>query len=138
MSTLLRSEPTLSEGEARAISVEAYVYLYPLVTMEITRRQMTNLPPETRLGVAPMGVFAHTRAFPPADFRSVVRPNFDTLYSSAWLDLTVEPMVISVPDTGGRYYLMPMLGMWTDVFAVPGKRTSGTQAVRYVVTPPGW
>ena len=57
----------------------------------------------------------------------MVRPNFDTLYSSAWLDLTKEPVSRLGAGHGGRYYLLPMLDMWTDVFASPGWRTTGTQ-----------
>jgi hypothetical protein len=85
-----------------------------------------------------MNTFTHVPSFPPADFRDVVRPNFDTLYSIAWLDLTKEPMVIGAPDTQGRYYMLPMIDMWTDVFACPGKRTTGTGAGRFALVPPGW
>jgi hypothetical protein len=127
-----------SEQEAYEIAVEAYPYLYPLLLMDTTRRQATNIEAGKVIGRGPMNTFTHVREFPPADFRDVVRPNFDTLYSIAWLDLTKEPMVVTVPDTQGRYYLLPMLDMWTDVFACPGKRTTGTGAASFAILPPGW
>ena len=126
-----------SEQDAHAIGVQAYQYFYSLITMDVTRKQLTNVvKPEGYFG--PMNTFANILAYPTADMKVVVRPNFDTLYSSAWLDLTKEPMIVSVPDTQGRYYLLPMLDMWTDVFASPGWRTTGTQTGNFAVTPQGW
>jgi hypothetical protein len=87
---------------------------------------------------APPNTFVHVRAFPGADFREVVRPNFDTLYSSAFVDVTHEPIIVSTPNTNGRYYLLPMLDMWSDVFAVPGKRTSGTEAAHFAIVNKKW
>ena len=106
--------------------------------MDITRKQSTNIEPGKEFGKGPMNVFVNVPEYPPADFKGVVRSNFDTLYSIAWLDLTKEPQVVSAPDTNGRYYLLPMLDMWTDVFASPGWRTTGTQAGNFLVTPRGW
>ncbi|MNX89926.1 hypothetical protein D3C86_1219550 [compost metagenome] len=85
-----------------------------------------------------MNMFVSVPQYPPADFKGVVRSNFDTLYSIAWLDLSKEPLVIAAPNTDGRFYLLPMLDMWTDVFASPGWRTTGTEAGQFLVTPPGW
>jgi hypothetical protein len=129
---------SISEQEAHGIGVDAYLYFYPLVIMDLTRKQSTNIEPGKEFGKGPMNMFTSVPEYPPANLKLVVRINFDTLYSIAWLDLTKEPMMVSVPDTGGRYYLLPMLDMWTDVFASPGWRTTGTQAGNFLIAPLGW
>jgi len=132
------AQPPITAQEAQDIGVQAYLYFYPLVSMDITRRVAINVESGTMPGMGPANMFNSFAAFPTAEFKTVVRPNFDTLYSSAFLDMTKEPMIVSAPDTGGRYYLLPMLDMWTDVFASPGWRTTGTQAGNFLITPPGW
>ena len=90
-------------------AVEAYIYGYPLVTMEMTRRLMTNVQKPEGLR-APMGQFVNAREYPTAAFKDVTAPNADTLYSSAWLDLSQGPWILQLPDEHGRYYLMPNAG----------------------------
>jgi hypothetical protein len=76
----------ISEEEAHAIAVDAYLYFYPLVTMDVTRKQSTNIEPGKEVGKGPMNAFTNVAEYPPADYKGVVRVNFDTLYSIAWLD----------------------------------------------------
>lgn len=123
--------------EAFRLASDAYVYGYPLVTMEMTRRIMTNVaaPQGTR---APMGQLIKLRHYPDASFRDVTAPNADTLYTTTFLDVGDEPWVLEAPDMKGRYFLLPLLDGWTEVFEVPGKRTSGTDAQTYLITGPGW
>src|SRR5262245_65535552 len=100
-------------------------------------RQSTNVPDANTTPLrAPINQFAHARTYPRAQDRDVVRYNFDTLYSPVWLDLAREPIVLSVPDTAGRYYLLPMLDLWTDVFAVVGSRTTGTKPADFAIVGP--
>lgn len=129
--------PSLSPDEAAELGTEAYIYGYPLVTMEYTRRVLTNVEqPEGK--AAPMGQLLRLRAYPTPDDKQVTAPNADTLYTMVWLDVSKEPWVLSLPEANDRYYLMPMLDGWTDVFQDPGKRTTGTGPQKYAITGPGW
>jgi hypothetical protein len=126
-------------GATRVLARDAYYYAYPMVLMDVTMKQTTNVPDATTAAMrAPVNQLAHFRTYPKADSRDVVRFNFDTLYSSAWVDLSKEPMILTVPDTHGRYYLMPTLDMWSDVFSSVGSRTTGTKAGHYAYVAPGW
>jgi hypothetical protein len=128
----------IGEGfEDFILATDAYIYGYPLVTMEMTRRVITNVtaPVGTR---GPMGQIIKLRKYPDASFRDVTAPNADTLYTMSFFDVGKEPWVLSIPDMNGRYALFPMLDGWTTVFQVPGKRTTGTGAQTYAVTGPGW
>jgi len=130
-------EADAKEVEARETAIDAYIYAYPLVTMEMTRRVMTNVEkPEG--SKAPMGQFARLRTYPAVDDHSVTAPNADTLYTLTWLDVSKEPWILSIPDMKDRFFLFPMLDGWTNVFQVPGKRTTGTKAQKYAITGPGW
>ena len=116
----------LSPNEAKQIAERAYVYAYPLVVMEATGAAM------------PLNHLTHVAEFPDAKFRLIVRPNADTLYSTAWLDVSKEPLLLHVPDSGGRFYLLQFMDAWTETFADPGKRTTGTSEAWYAIVGPGW
>lgn len=132
----VRAEPAISPQQAYEIGLEAYLYFYPLVLMDITRSQMTNVPPGGFLRTRPMNALLHVRGFPTPDSKTVVRPNFDTLYSVSWLDVSKEPVIVTVPAAAERYYLLPLMDMWTDVFAVIAERTTGSG--HFAVALPGW
>ena len=110
---------------------EVYVFGYPLILMEKTKEAMLKTDLSSNQ-------FLHLQLFPDHEFRNVVRPNNDTLYSIAWLDLSGEPLVLSVPELGGRYFVMPFMDAWTNVFASVGQRETGSGAGEYMITGPGW
>jgi hypothetical protein len=127
-----KSPATSSANDA---ATEAYIYGYPLVLMDVTRQVMTNVS-QVSENAAPVNRFGNKRKFPePAD-TAVVSPNADTLYSFAFLDLAHEPMILSVPEMGQRYYLMQMMDAWTNVFASPGTRTTGSGRCDFAIVGP--
>jgi len=131
------AQEKLTEQDAVQIATEAYIYGYPLVTIEMTRRVATNV--EKPEGAhAPMGQLILFRQYPTAEFKTVTAPNADTLYASAFFDVGKEPWVLRLPDFKDRYFLMPMLDGWSNVFQDPGSRTTGDAPQKYAITGPGW
>src|ERR1700733_2502066 len=126
---------SLTNTEVLNTLVNAYIFGFRLVTMEMTRRVMTNVEASTGTR-APIGHFAHMKSYPAVSFRDVTAPNADTLYSTIWIDLSSEPYVFSIPDSDGRYFLMPLHDAWTNVFHVPVYRTTGTNQQRFVISGP--
>jgi hypothetical protein len=133
----VKPKQIVSADEASEIAVEAYVFGYPLVLMDVTRQAMTAVP-KAEGRKAPVNQFIHMREFPDYTMTDVVSPNADTLYSTAWLDLTKEPIILSLPDVGKRYYLMEMLDAWTNVFASPGSRATGNCRGDFAIVGPQW
>jgi DNA sulfur modification protein DndE len=129
----------ISPDSVLALVQQAYLYGYPIMMMDATKKVSTNVAaPIPGKPIAPINQFGHFRTFPDANFKDVVKPNCDTYYSLAWLDLASEPLVLSVPNTNGRYYLLPMLDAYTNVFASPGKRTTGTEEGNFFITGPAF
>src|SRR6266498_2047798 len=106
--------------------IRAYVFGFPLIMMDLTKEAATAATAEEI--AAPVNQFAVMTKYPDASFRAVARTGLDTLFAVAWADLEKERLVLSVPDTGGRYYVIALFDMWSDVFASIGKRTTGTAA----------
>ncbi|MBS1968998.1 MAG: DUF1254 domain-containing protein [Bdellovibrionales bacterium] len=137
------SKPKVAKNpdDIRQMAKEAYIYGYPLVLMDASKDVGTGVasPSTERSGAkAPINQFAHFRESPDDTFTDVVSPNVDTLYSMAWLDLSKEPQVLSIPDSNKRYFLVPMLDAYTNVFFSPGSRTTGTGEQNYVIVGPSW
>src|SRR5271165_819523 len=141
LATLIFAAPAkgaLTQEAANKAALDAYIYGFSLVLMDVTKAQATNVAKPTTSSAAPLNQFSNIPEFPPPENHAVVAPNADTLYSVAWIDLSKEPIVLHVPDYEGRYFLMPMLDMWTNVFQSPGTRTGYEKGGNFAIVGPGW
>ena len=130
-------QASISPDEAKAIAQEAWVFGMPLVYIEIQIDTATHVS-KVDQARAPINQFVHYRAFPDASNRTVVGFNVDTLYSMAQLDLSKEPMVLSVPDMGKRFWVMQIIDAWNNVPHAPGSRTVGSKGGHFAIVGPKW
>ena len=106
----------------------ATLYAMPLVAVDLTRQESNALPNQ----------LYNFTTLQDASSTAVVRPNVDTLYSIAFLDLSSEPVIMTVPPSNGRFFMLEFLDAWTNVFADPGIRTLGNNAATYALVGPDW
>ena len=132
-----RVAPTVTAEELQAIASDAYIYAYPMVLMEVTRRAATSVASPIE-GKAPMNQFGHRTTLPDARSQEVSWPSTDVLYSNLWFDVSRDPLIVRVPDTGGRYQSLTLLDMWTDTFASRGTRVNGNGAQTFAIVGPYW
>jgi hypothetical protein len=127
------------EEVAYIFGMEAYVYGYPLVMMDVTREVLTAAPaPNAEGTAAPINQLAKMPHYVDPNFKNVVRISLNSLWTTGFVDLEKEPIVLSVPDTKDRYYVFSMMNMWTDVFGSVGKRTTGTGPGNFLIVGPNW
>ncbi len=125
------------EARAWLYGLETYLYGFPLVMMDLTKDAATAVPVAGEF-TAPVNQFSVMTKYPDATFRAVVRTGLDTLFACSWADLGKEPLVLSVPDTNGRYYVIALFDLWSNVFTSLGKRNTGTAAANFLIAGPGW
>ncbi len=128
------------EEYAYTLGVQAYIYGFPWLYLSQIRWQWAG---QATCGAghnpcAPLNEFSHARELSTAADKTGGSPNNDTLYSVAWVDLSAEPLILSVPAIPGRYYTFEMSSMDSDNFAYVGTRVTGTQAGDYAIVGPGW
>lgn len=118
-----------NKKETKELLVQAYTFGFPLIMMDMTKEVDTNVDtPDPKSGRAPLNQFVHHE----------LDADKDLQLSTAWLDLSQGPQVLELPDTEGRFYFMPMMDAWTNVFMTPGKRTGGPEAKKFVIVGPKW
>jgi hypothetical protein len=129
----------MTEQEAASIATDAYIYGYALVTTKITGLAFTNtIKPDPSTFQAPMNQLVNQPEYPAATYHGVTAPNADTLYSAGYLDLAREPVVLSYPNMGKRYFLFPIYDAWTNVIYSPGSRTKREPAQNILIAGPSW
>ena len=134
---MVAASPAVSAEELQDIAVDAYLYAYPMVLMEATRRASTQVE-RSLAGRAPMNQFGHRTAFPEPGAKDPAWPSADMLHSSLWYDVTQQPLLIRVPAAGDRYYALSLLDMWTDEYASRGTRVLGNGEQTFMIVGPNW
>ena len=134
----VKMQQLASSNDPRDIATLAYIWGYPLVTAQVTKDYFTNPNVPQGIGYGPTNEFHPARELIKSGFKEVVRPNSDTLYHQAWLDLKNGPLILQIPNIVDRYFVLPFLDAYGNQFKYIGTRTTGEIGGTYIVVGPNW
>ena len=126
----LLAAPLRAETADTALARDAFRFGFPIYEMARTRA--------AALQRQPVNLLVHRRTLADESSRDVTTPNNDTLYSSAWLDLSAGPVILTLPALPNRYHSAALMDLWTDNFAILGTRASLGKGGRFAIAGPGW
>ncbi|WP_375319844.1 DUF1254 domain-containing protein [Aliivibrio logei] len=131
---------TWLDQETYLLATNAYLWGATLVRMEQVARQYTDMsqPQNDTSYRAPLNHFGHARRLPTDQDTDMPTANRDTLYSSAIVDVSKEPMILSTPEVDNRYFVIDMFDMWHNLFKYVGTRATGDHAQEIMIVPPHW
>ena len=132
-------DPNWQEEYAYTLGVQAYTFAFPWYYMQLLRWKWVTQPPANdRATSMPMNGLFHARKLTDATWKDGGSPNNDTLYSISFIDVGREPMIVSIPEMGERYYSVALTGFDSDNFGYIGKRATGSRAANYLIAGPNW
>lgn len=132
------ADAAVTPAAIRELAKQAYIYGYAPVYMERQRRNMVSVDADMGDGRAPQGTFSNVRALGTPALKTIVMPNNDTLYSSAWIDLSKGPYLLTVPDLGSRYFTFQMMDAFSNTFDYVGSRATGSKGGKFLIAGLDW
>ncbi len=132
------NDDLIAEKMAAHVGTLAYLYGYPLVDMQRQMHNETHRIADAQQVLAPVNrVYRFPHLVTPETAGNFRAPNSDTLYFTAWFDISREPLIIHTPDTAGRYYTIAVTNQYSEVTHI-GRRTTGTQEQYFALVLPDW
>ena len=139
VSPLLTGRVDWEAEYAYTAGVQAFIYGFPYIyNAKIRHDWVTQARDPQVIPYAAVNHFWHASHPMDAAYRDGGCPNNDTLYSLAWLDLSEEPVILSHPEMGDRYFTFELMAFTSDNIDYIGQRTTGSAAGDFAITGPGW
>ena len=130
-------QAALIQAWARSTAVYAATYCSATVGM-YNLRDTVAVRPGAKAPPGTMWKFDQIATPAIAEKTGYVTPNVDVIYGFGFYDLGQEPVIVTAPDSNGRYYMIEIVDMWDNAFGYAAGKERGYKGGKYAVVGPNW